>query len=87
MNDPIYGSDASFYYRASSALDTAATDSSALWGNLADAMKDAIVLMPSTWIFEPLVVVPFQVKDAPNPPSPEPFTKWREGETENFSLT
>lgn len=39
--------DASFYYYEESAADFAKMDSSAAYGNLADAMKDSIVLFPT----------------------------------------
>ncbi len=38
--------DASFYYHEDSAADFARMDSSAVYGNLADAMKNATVLLP-----------------------------------------
>ena len=44
--------DASFYYHESAASDIARMDSSALCGNLADAMKNGTVLMPSAHIVE-----------------------------------
>jgi hypothetical protein len=39
--------DASFYYYEQAAADFAKMDSSAVYGNLADAMKDSIVLLPA----------------------------------------
>ena len=50
--------DASFYYHEDATADVASMDSSAVYGNLADAMKDSIVLFPDTWIVEPTLVVP-----------------------------
>ena len=50
--------DASFYYHEDATADVASMHSSAVYGNLADAMKDSIVLFPDTWIVEPTVVVP-----------------------------
>ena len=78
MKYVVDGSDASLYYRASSALDIASLDSTAAWGNLADAMKNAIVVIPNTLILEPLTVLPCPVKDVeidavteePGPESP-----------------
>ena len=50
--------DASFYYHEDAAGDVASMQSSAVYGNLADAMKDSVVLLPDTWIMEPTVVIP-----------------------------
>ena len=50
--------DASFYYYEDATADVASMDSSAVYGNLADAMKDCIVLFPDTSILEPAVVAP-----------------------------
>ena len=50
--------DASFYYHEDATADVASMDSSAVYGNLADAMKDSIVLFPDTWIVEPAVMAP-----------------------------
>ena len=44
--------DASFYYHDSTASDIARMDSSAVCGNLADAMKNGTVLMPNTHVVE-----------------------------------
>lgn len=87
MNTPFRKSDASFYYRSSSAIDTAVTDSSAVWGNLADAMRDATVLMPTTWVLEPVVDFPFQVKSPASPPNAKPPTEWHEPQSEEITIT
>ena len=50
--------DASFYYHEDATADVASMDSTAVYGNLADAMKDSIVLLPDTWIAEPAVMAP-----------------------------
>ena len=50
--------DASFYYREDATADVASMDSSAVYGNLADAMKDSIVLFPDTLIVQPAVMAP-----------------------------
>ena len=50
--------DASFYYHEDAMADVASMDSSAVYGNLADAMKDSIVLFPDTLIVEPVVMAP-----------------------------
>ena len=47
--------DASFYYYENSTADVACMDSSAVYGNLADAMKNSIVMIPDTWIVKPAV--------------------------------
>lgn len=47
MMRKIAPSDASTYYREDATGDVARMDSSALHGNLADAMKNAIVVLPS----------------------------------------
>ena len=57
-------SDASLIYRASSGLDIASLDSTAAWGNLADAMKNATVVIPNTVLLEPPAVLPGPVNDA-----------------------
>ena len=50
--------DASFYYHEDATADVASMDSSAVYGNLADAMKDSIVLLPDIWIAETTLVAP-----------------------------
>ena len=50
--------DASFYYHEDATADLASMDSSTVYGNLADAMKDCIVLFQDTWIVEPAVLTP-----------------------------
>ncbi len=44
--------DASFYYREDTRADVARMDSSAVCGNLADAMKNATVLFPPPQIIQ-----------------------------------
>jgi hypothetical protein len=51
--------DASFYYHEDATADVASMRSSAVHGNLADVMKDSIVLFPDTWIMDPTVEIPF----------------------------
>ena len=46
------------YYHEDATADVASMDSTAVYGNLADAMKDSIVLLPDTWIAEPAVMAP-----------------------------
>ncbi len=50
--------DASFYYRESAAVDIARMDSSAVYGNLADAMKNATVLLPYPQIIRTIMISP-----------------------------
>ena len=50
--------DANFYYYEDATADVASMDSTAVYGNLADAMKDSTVLFQNTYILEPAVVVP-----------------------------
>ena len=50
--------DASCYYHDDARAGVASMDSTAVYGNLADAMKDSTVLLPDTWIAEPAVMVP-----------------------------
>ena len=44
--------DASFYYHEDATSDVLSMDTSAVYGNLADAMKDAVLLLPDAWIDE-----------------------------------
>ena len=50
-------SDASFYYHEDATVDVAHMDSSAVYGNLADAMKNAVVVFPTTRVAEIVVVI------------------------------
>ena len=50
--------DASFYYHEDAAADIARMDSSAMHGNLADAMKNTTVLVPSPQIVQIVMVSP-----------------------------
>ena len=54
----IDSADASFYYREDATADVARMDSSAVYGNLADAMKNATVLLPLPQIVQISVVRP-----------------------------
>ena len=47
--------DASFYYFEDATADVASMESTAVYGNLADAMKDGVMLFPDTSILEPTV--------------------------------
>ena len=51
-------SDASFYYYENASVDVASIDSSAVCGNLADAMRDAVVILSETLIVEASIVYP-----------------------------
>ena len=55
--------DASFYYHEDATADLASMDSSAVYGNLSDAMKDSIVLFVDTVVVEPVVVAPLSDDD------------------------
>ena len=46
--------DASFYYREDARADLASMDSSAVYGNLADVMKNATILFPPPQIIQKL---------------------------------
>lgn len=50
--------DASFYYREDAAADFARMDSSAMYGNLADVMKNATVPLPPPQIIQVTMVSP-----------------------------
>ncbi len=50
--------DVSFYYHENATADFARMDSSAVYGNLADAMKNATVIFPTTQTIETLVAEP-----------------------------
>ena len=62
--------DASFYYHEDAAADIARMDSSAVYGNLADAMKNATVLFPSPQIIRTILVGPPCPKDSQVDPDP-----------------
>ena len=44
--------DASFYYHEDATADVASMNSSAVYGNLADAMKDSVVVIADTSILD-----------------------------------
>ena len=50
--------DASFYYHEDATADVARMDSSAMHGNIADAMKNATVLVPSPQIIQIVMLIP-----------------------------
>ncbi|MCY4674032.1 MAG: hypothetical protein OXD43_09775 [Bacteroidetes bacterium] len=50
--------DASFYYREDAAADLARMDTSAMYGNLADAMKNATVWFPSPQVIQIVKISP-----------------------------
>ena len=57
MRIPIDKSaDASFYYHESTAADIARMDSSAVYGNLADAMKNATIPMANIQIIDTMLI-------------------------------
>ena len=55
--------DASFYYYADATADVASMKSSAMYGNLADAMKDSIMVLQDTMIVEPETTIPLRKVD------------------------
>ena len=63
--------DASFYYHEGAAVDIARMDSSAMYGNLADAMKNATVLFPPPQIIRTIMASPPYLKDSQVDPDPE----------------
>ena len=57
MRIPIDKSaDASLYYHESAAADIARMDSSAVYGNLADAMMNATILVPNIQIIDTMLI-------------------------------
>ena len=48
--------DASFYYHESAAAEFARMDSSAVYGNLADAMKNATIVVPNIHVIDTIFV-------------------------------
>lgn len=56
MKKMIKSSDASYYYHEDSTANVALLNSSAVYGNLADAMKDSIVVFPDTLVLESVVI-------------------------------
>jgi hypothetical protein len=61
--------DASYLYHEDATADVARMDSSAVYGNLADAMKNAIVVFQPTQIVDTTVVVqPSEDGDIIEPP-------------------
>ncbi len=48
--------DASFYYHESAAAELARMDSSAVYGNLADAMKNATIAVPNIQVIDTIFV-------------------------------
>lgn len=50
--------DASFYYHEDATADVARMDSSAVYGNLSDAMKNAVLLFPSAEVVETTLEMP-----------------------------
>ena len=66
-------SDASFYYQEDATADIARMDSSAVYGNLADAMKNATVVFTTPQVIETTVASqPYEV-DGYEKPDGEPY--------------
>lgn len=53
--------EASFYYHEDATADVARMDSSAVYGNLSDAMKNAILLFPNAEVIETTLEKPSEV--------------------------
>ena len=53
--------EASFYYHEDATADVARMDSSAVYGNLSDAMKNAILLFPNAEVIETTLEKPLEV--------------------------
>ena len=54
--------DASFYYHEDATADVARMDSSAVYGNLSDAMKNAVLLFPNAEVVETTLEMPSEVE-------------------------
>ena len=63
MTVDFNSADASFYYHESAAAEIARFDSSAVRGNLADAMKNAIFLLPSPQVLPQFRLAKFEAKE------------------------
>lgn len=50
------GTDSSFYYRERASADVASMNSTAALGNLADAMRDSVTLLPGLQIVSPVTL-------------------------------
>ena len=54
--------DASFYYHEDATADVARMDSSAVYGNLSDAMKNAVLLLPNAELVETTLEMPSEAE-------------------------
>lgn len=60
------------------AHDTVTLDSSAAWGNLADAMKNGTVIIPADYFPLTVVILPSDMEESQTRPIPEPPAKWHD---------
>ena len=58
LKKDIANADASFYYHEDATADIARMDSSAVYGNLADAMKNAVVIFSPPQIAQVMMINP-----------------------------
>ena len=63
MTVDFNSADASFYYHESAAAENARFDSSAVRGNLADAMKNAVVLFPPLQMLPKASLVKIEIQE------------------------
>lgn len=63
MTVDFNSADASFYYHESAAAEIARFDSSVVRGNLADAMKNAVFLLPSPQVLPQSRLAKFEAKE------------------------
>ena len=63
MTVDFNSADASFYYHESAAVEIACFDSSGVRGNLADAMKNAVFLLPSPQMLPQSQLAKFEAKE------------------------
>lgn len=63
MTVDFNSADASFYYHESAAAEIARFDSSAVRGNLADAMKNAVFLLPTPQMLPHTRLAKFETKE------------------------
>ena len=52
MKPQINSADASYYFHEDATADAARMDTTAVCGNIADAMRDAVIVIENTWIIE-----------------------------------
>ena len=55
MKQREYSADASFYFHEDATADAVRMDTSAVYGNIADAMRNATILLPAAQVLEKIV--------------------------------